>query len=141
MARKKGSTMSASAKARSRPPRPAVTQAKLDKYLELHANGMPSSEAARRAGVTLTTVSRHKAANPEFKTRHAEAAERFTDHLEAMAERGAMSPMRYGPTLLIFLLKARRPDVYRDNHVVRVPELVGFVGAFTQAMENVVADG
>lgn len=141
LARLKGSTMSGEAKARCAAPRPDVTQAKLSKYLDLHADGMPSSEAARKAGLTLTTVSRHKAANPEFKARHKEAAERFADHLEAMAERGAMSPMRYGPTLLIFMLKARRPEIYRENHMVRVPGLTGFVGAFGKAMETVVADG
>lgn len=141
MARKKGSTLTAAQRAKCAKPKPSVVSAKLDKYLELHANGVPSSEAARKAKITLTTVSRHKAADPDFKARHKEAAECFTDHLEAMAEQGAMSPMRYGPTLLIFLLKARRPEVYRDNATLRVPELAGFAGAFSRAMERLVSGG
>lgn len=139
MARKKGTKLTEAQRARSKPG--TCTPAKLEKYLTLYADGMPSSEAARKAGVSLTTVSRRKAADPEFKAAHKEAAERFTDHLEAMAEQGAMSPMRYGPTLLIFLLKARRPEVYRENSTVRVPELTGFVGAFTCAMERLTSGG
>lgn len=139
MARKKGTTLTADQRVRSKPG--TCTPAKLAKYLQLHGDGIPSNEAARKAGVTLTTVSRRKVSDPEFKAAHKAAAESFTDHLEAMAEQGAMSPMRYGPTLLIFLLKARRPDVYRENAVLRVPELTGFVGAFTSAMERLTSGG
>jgi hypothetical protein len=92
------------------------------------------SAAARRAGVGRATAYRHRQAEPEFRSGWDEALEVATDALEDEARRRAVEgweePVfqggqevgrirKYDSTLLIFLLKAHRPEVYRDNAAVQ----------------------
>jgi hypothetical protein len=68
--------------------------------------------AAAIANVTRTTVYHERQRNEEFALAWADVEERVTEGLERKAVQMAMS----GEVKLIeFLLKARRPERYRDN--------------------------
>jgi len=67
------------------------------------------TQAAHAAGVSRITVYRHRASNPEFAKRWEEAEQRGIDMLEDVARKRAMQS---SDTLLIFLLKHKRPEVY-----------------------------
>lgn len=68
--------------------------------------------AARVAGVNRSTVYRERQANEEFALAWADAEEAVTEGLERKAAELAMA----GEVRLIeFLLKARRPERYREN--------------------------
>lgn len=86
--------------------------------------------AARKAGVARQTVYDWCAADPDFKVAFDEALVASTELLETEAYRrahdGVLKPVfqggervgsirEFSDTLLIFLLKARRPDVYRER--------------------------
>lgn len=96
-----------------------------------------STLAARAAGVSRDVPYDFRARNPEhpFVAEWERAAEEAIDLLEAEALRrgkeGVAEPVwyqgrevgevqRYSDTLLIFLLKALRPEKYRDNYHVAV---------------------
>ena len=64
------------------------------------------------AGISRKTAYQTRQRNPAFAAEWAAAEEDATEALEAEARRRAMST---SDTLLIFLLKARRPAVYREN--------------------------
>lgn len=86
--------------------------------------------AAQVAGVTRQAAYKARQADEKFAVAWADAIEEATETLERVALRratvGTKRPVFYqgkvvgsisevSDTLLIFLLKARRPDVYRDN--------------------------
>src|ERR1035438_5954862 len=95
-------------------PRP-LTRLQLAKYLELYSTGTSSSRAAALCGTTLWSISQRKRKDPIFAAAWEEASESFTGFLEDKAEGQAADCTLYSPTMLIFMLKARKPDVYRDN--------------------------
>jgi len=78
--------------------------------------------ACHAAGISRTQAYRERQQNPRFAEAWDQAEEDATEALEAEARRRAMS---VSDTLLIFLLKARRPVVYRDNARL---ELTGAAG-------------
>ena len=71
--------------------------------------------AADATGVDRVTVWRWREHDPEFALAYASVLEQTTEDLEAAAVRRATRRYEPSDTLLIFLLKARRPDVYRDR--------------------------
>jgi hypothetical protein len=86
--------------------------------------------ACRATGVPRATAYSHRSDSKAFTARWDEAIDDATDTLEAEARRralkGALRPVyhkgkrvgvirEYSDTLLIFLLKANRPEKYRDN--------------------------
>jgi hypothetical protein len=86
--------------------------------------------ACRAAGVSRATVYRHRARSGRFARRWDDALEDAVDMLEAEARRRALhgtdrpvyyrgeavgTVREYSDTLLIFLLKASRPERYRDR--------------------------
>lgn len=92
--------------------------------------GVSVSSAARRAGVCRKTVYRYRDQQDDFRKSWDDAVEDGTDRLEDEALRRAMEgtdkPVyqggvnvgtirEYSDTLAIFLLKARRPEKFRDN--------------------------
>ena len=79
--------------------------------------------AAQLAGVPESTASLWRARSPEFQAMLAAAEERRIQLLEAEAWRRAVGG---SDTMLIFMLKAARPAVYRENHTI---ELTGPNGA------------
>ncbi len=104
-------------------------------FLEALAQTGSVSRAAKAAAVHRSTAYDARHAEPEFAALWAEAEEISVQEMEAEGRRraveGTLKPVfqggkqvgevrEYSDTLLIFLLKARRPDVYRDNAKVVV---------------------
>ena len=101
-------------------------------FLKAFARCGVVERAARAAGVTHQAVAKWRK-NEKFEALFQEAAEAAIQVLEAEAFRrshdGVLEPVfyhgvkcgavrRYSDTLLIFLLKARRPKVYRERHEI-----------------------
>lgn len=91
--------------------------------------------AAQVCGVHERTVRQHRAKDPVFAAEWDEALESGTQVMEQEAFRravhGTTEPVvsagkyvtdvqKYSDNLLMFMLKARRPEVYRDNVNVEV---------------------
>jgi hypothetical protein len=104
------------------------------KVLEALAKTGVITYAARKAGVARQTVYAWCADDPDFKAAFDEALVASTELLEAEAYRrahdGVLKPVfqggqrvgsirEYSDTLLIFLLKARKPETYRERLDVR----------------------
>ena len=74
--------------------------------------------AAQAAGVNRATAYRHRKTDKDFAGLWDHALESGTDLLEQMAIKRAME---HSDVLLLALLKARRPDVYKDRqHIEHV---------------------
>ncbi len=73
--------------------------------------------ACQAAGIYPSTFYRWKRDDEEFAQSVRALDDEVTDRLEAEAHRRAMAR---SDTLLIFLLKARRPEVYRERRDVTV---------------------
>lgn len=74
--------------------------------------------ACEAAGVARRTVYDRKKADPKFAEQWADAEAEAVDRLEKAAHDRALA---MSDTLLIFMLKCRRPEVYRDkvDHAVK----------------------
>jgi hypothetical protein len=103
-------------------------------FLDALSSSGNVTAAARRAGVDRGTAYRARAAAAEFRAAWEEALEVATDALEAEARRRALEgwdePVffggqecgrirKYDSTLLMFLLKAHRPEKFRENSAVQ----------------------
>jgi hypothetical protein len=75
--------------------------------------------AAEAAGVGRASVYRWLEHDDAFALAFRQAEEESTQRLEQEAFRRATRPIEPSDTLLIFLLKARRPERYRDRVDVR----------------------
>ena len=80
--------------------------------LEALRDGAAVAEAAEAAGVRRNTLWRWRQADEAFALAYHDAEEHGTDTLEKVARKRAVEG---SDTLLIFLLKARRPAMYRDS--------------------------
>ena len=102
------------------------------KFLEALRNTANVSASCQIAGLPRSCVYDWRAADPEFAADWAAAVELGCDALEDEAVRrgceGHLKPVfhqgkevgairEYSDTLLIFMLKARRPARFRDNYV------------------------
>lgn len=70
------------------------------------------TEAARKANISRAVVYERRASDPEFAAAWAQIEEWATEELEQVAYKRAAEG---SDTLAIFLLKARRPAVYRES--------------------------
>jgi hypothetical protein len=101
-----------------------------DAFFNALAAGKPAGAAAIAAGYTLSAVRAFRKANAEFDGRWKEADDMAIERMEAEADRRAVDgtdkPVfyqgercgevrEYSDSLLIFRLKARRPEVYRER--------------------------
>jgi hypothetical protein len=101
-----------------------------DAFFDALARGKPSGAAAIAAGYTLSAVRAFRKADGEFDTRWKEADDMAIERMEAEADRRAVDgtdkPVfyqgercgevrEYSDSLLIFRLKARRPEIYRER--------------------------
>jgi len=82
------------------------------RFLEVFRQTCNVRLAADAAGIDRDTAYRHRARDPRFAAAWARAEQDAIDVLEAEARRRALS---MSDTLLIFLLKAHRPDRYRES--------------------------
>jgi hypothetical protein len=78
--------------------------------------------SASSAGIDRDTAYKRRRRDPRFAAAWAQAQEDAIDVLEAEARRRALS---VSDTLLMFLLRAHRPTMYRDNARL---ELTGAAG-------------
>jgi hypothetical protein len=122
--------------ARARERRPRVIGAKdRDEFLELLAAGWAVRHASRQSSHAFQRWYELKAADEEFAAAWAEAIEQGTQALEDEARRRAVdgveepvyqkgelvgSVRRYSDNLLMFLLRGRRPAVYRESATVEL---------------------
>lgn len=91
------------------------------RWLEAFAEVGTQAQACDIAGVGLRTLYDWLSADQDgFKALRDEAYERFTDGLERTMWNRLATPVgnRGSDILLMFALKARRPDVYRELTVV-----------------------
>jgi len=103
-------------------------------FLGRLAEGLTVTQAANEAGVARRTAYQHRADHPDFAHAWDDAWEQGTDTLEAEAWRrardGTERPIMYrgeqvasvrefSDTLMLALLRARRPEAYRENATVR----------------------
>lgn len=82
-----------------------------ERFLKVFEDSGIAVEAAKACGKSRATVYRHKASDPEFECRWKEVEEWSTEELEQIAYKRAAEG---SDTLVIFLLKARRPTIYRE---------------------------
>jgi hypothetical protein len=84
-------------------------------YLSALAQTGNMTLSAQMAGISRGTAQERYQTSPEFRKACDDAINQGIDILEAEARRRAMGG---SDLLLIFLLKAHRPDKYRDNYHV-----------------------
>lgn len=113
---------------------------KLDVFIyELMQRGIVV-QAARKARISAMTAYRHRLSDPEFSAAWDEAVDVAAGLLESEAHRratkGVLEPVfyqgkkcgavrKYSDTLLIFLLKAHKPERFKDNLNVEVTGNIG----------------
>ena len=113
------------------PDRTKRTPEKEDRFIEALRNGSGVVlDACQEIGIGRRTAYEWREADPDFRARWEEAVEESTDRLEKEAYRrahdGCEKPIyhqgaecgrvkEYSDTLLIFLMKGRRPEKYRDR--------------------------
>lgn len=74
--------------------------------------------SAQVAGVSRETVRKYRVKSPAFEAACVSAFDDSTDCLEAHALRRAMDAEKPSDLLTIFLLKSKRPHIYRDNYSI-----------------------
>lgn len=102
---------------------------KLDAFLDELAAGNATKHACEAADIGRTTVYELRAADSDFAARWKAAEDEGVEVLEQEARRRAVDGVErpvtiagerelvreYSDTLLIFLLKAKRPGIYREH--------------------------
>lgn len=136
----------ATPKKAGRPPKDRSAQ--IAKFLLGLGDGLSVSGAARGADLALTTLYRDRDNDAAFKAAWDSAIETGTDALEdevlRRAKDGTLKPVYQGgvkvgeirefsDTLAIFLLKARRPEKFKDRAQVDLNATDGLVAAFSAA--------
>lgn len=87
---------------------------KKERFLEVfQKNGGFVVLAAEAIGVNRNTIWEWRRADKEFERRFEQALDHTTEQLEKEMERRAMHPRH--DLLMMFALKGRRPEKYRDN--------------------------
>lgn len=107
-----------------------ITPEQFEKFLELLREVPNVTRAARTLGLSARAFRTHKAKNPDFSAAWDEALEEAIEKCEAEVHRrafeGTEKPVtfqgvitdtyrEYSDTLAMFLLKAHRPDKYRER--------------------------
>lgn len=110
--------------------RPKFTSKKREQFLEAIAAGMTITAASASVGVSRRTVHDHRADDPEFAAAFEDAwvqgGEVMEDEAFRRAVKGTDKPVyqqgrevgrvrEYSDTLMIFLLKGRFPDKYKER--------------------------
>lgn len=88
------------------------SQQKRDAFLKAYERLGTITHAAKEAGVSRRTVYNWQQADEDFALAMHDCREQVTEDLEREAVRRAKDG---SDTLLIFLLKANRPEKYREN--------------------------
>ena len=88
------------------------TQKRENTFLEALREGLSVNAACEAAGIGRRTAYEWRAADEQFRADWETAVEEGTDSLEDIAIQRAKDS---SDTLMIFLLKARRPEKYKDR--------------------------
>lgn len=83
-----------------------------EQFLALFGNSLNIASSAMGAGINRRTVYRERDRNPEFAAALADAKAEAIERLEGAAYDRAK---KMSDVLLIFLLKAHKPEVYRES--------------------------
>ena len=108
--KKQPTTKATPKKSKGKAPRNPDWQAK---FLEIFGMSMNVVLSAKGAGVDRTTIYRERQRNPEFAAAYEDARQEAIERLEAEAYKRAQN---VSDTLLIFLLKSHKPDIYREQY-------------------------
>lgn len=99
-------------------------------FLSAYSDGLSIQDACLKAGIGRTTFYTWKENDMRFRSAFSDAMERSVDVMEEEAKRravrGVLKPVyyngkivgsirEYSDTLLIFLMKGRRPDVFKER--------------------------
>ena len=98
--------------------KPEDVKARQDKFLEAYARHGTIKAAAKEVGISRETVNqwtRHDI--NDFVKRRSDAKEDFTEEVEYTFYQRALDPAS-NPVIGIFILKALKPGVYRDQVVI-----------------------
>lgn len=113
----------------------ARTPEKDKKFLDLIAGGSTVCDACAAVGYSYNSAYLYRKADPAFDAAWDDANEAATQRMEREADRRAVEgydkpvfyegeecgvERKYSDTLLIFRLKAKRPEVYRERAEVSV---------------------
>lgn len=82
------------------------------RFLDLYAELGTVTHAATAVGVTRQCIYKHRADDEAFAAAWQDSENRSTDSLEQEARRRALDS---SDTLLIFMLKAKRPEQFRER--------------------------
>lgn len=129
----------------------------MDGFIDELRTGKSVTASALVAGISRNCVYVHRDKNPHFRKAWDDAIEQGSDALEdellRRAKDGTLRPVyqqgvqcgevrEYSDTLGIFLMKARRPEKYRDNVDVKHSGSIDHVvQLFTADPGEVVLDG
>lgn len=93
-----------------------LTPALLSRVCSNYAQGISVQESCDAEHISSVAFHRYRALHPDFESGEWAEAERMnTAWLEDKAARLAATADNRSPTMIIFMLKARRPGKYRDN--------------------------
>jgi hypothetical protein len=114
---------------------PRMSQRKKERFLAAYARLGNASAAAEETGIARKTHTRWLQSSEQYRKAFDEAEDQATEVLEREALRRAVkgteepvyfngqqvgTTRRFSDVLLIFLLKSKRPDVYRERYDARL---------------------
>ncbi len=109
-----------------------LTPALLSRICSNFAQGITIQESCDVEKVSSVAFYRYRATHPEFENGEWAEAERMnTAWLEDKAHRLAATADNRSPTMLIFMLKAKKPAKYRDNMQVNNNLHVNYITQMT----------
>lgn len=94
-----------------------LSEKNTEAFLEILRDGGSVTTACQAIGVKRQSIYQRRANDPDFKEAWDDAVESGTDRLEDEAVKRARNS---SDLLLIFMLKARRPHLYRERIEQRV---------------------
>ena len=105
---------------RGPPPEERFTPEKKRQFLELYRHAATTvAKCAEVVGISTVSVFTHVRSDPAFAKAYELAKELNTDHVEEMLYEHALDKSQPGNLIAIFgVLKARRPEKYREVHKV-----------------------
>lgn len=109
-----------------------------DRFLTLLESTFSVAAAASGAGIDRGTAYKRREAHPDFRAKWEAALANAMDGLEEAAYRRARE---MSDTLAIFLLKTRRPDLYRDRQDVTTTTMAVNYADLTDEQLQRIANG
>lgn len=109
-----------------------------DRFLTLLESTFSVAAAAAGAGIDRGTAYKRREAHPDFRAKWEAALANAMDGLEEAAYKRARE---MSDTLAIFLLKTRRPDLYRDRQDVTTTTMAVNYADLTDEQLQRIANG